>query len=486
MKCRRRWIIAMGLSFALGAWSASGTPCAGQSADNAFRPPAGDPSPADAQQTDAPEADDWIGFQEPPTDAAESQASARLQISPPSLPDPIAAVQPAPSPDEHVPAITQPATLPPTTLQPADDALAPASVLEPSFGGAYTATQTSPSHVSAQDVLDALRLTDDLIQPLGQPTTLVEALGQTHPQTHRAVVAGYWQVFAKSAELRSTVDQRAWLDAVGRPASSVDQALLAAARMECANRRIEAEMSVESATTELAGLLGRGDQPQPLAADRPWVGPYETQYQFYVAGGRGPRHAEQLHDAIGKQYPLVASRAESLRACRQAVSQAGQAYQTGQASLATLLEAIRLYDTSARQFIVAVTRYNQQIAEYALTVAPPQPTPQRVAAMLIPTSDDVELAHSTPPAQQPSSVRPSLAPVSHNAPITTSPSPSPYVQSSLSGPPSGFGGNSALPSPLVPQGNPSASPSSTPSAPTPQQQQPPYSANGGAFDGFRR
>jgi hypothetical protein len=222
----------------------------------------------------------------------------------------------------------------------------------------------------------------------GRPLTLLESVrGYQERSGQLRAIQEYWKTTTAIAEQHWASKESALLAAVKSPASPHDQALLHAARESANATATDAEMHALSARLALADLsrLGVRGEP-PIPADEPLVGEYHTNFESIFAQRAAPTRVVQMVRMLPVQQRLVVARAASVQASETLVEQTLNAYQSGQATISQLLEAVTALKLERRGFLAAVRDYNYSIAEYSLAAVGSGVSQERLVSTLVKTS----------------------------------------------------------------------------------------------------
>ena len=111
--------------------------------------------------------------------------------------------------------------------------------------------------------------------------------------------------------------------------------------------------------------------PLPLPADRPHVGPYRTNFDWFAAAGSPAVRARLIDRTLPVRRKAIDARNDAVEAARLAYEAASDAYQTGGVGVSTVLDSLDLWSQQRRAFLAAVCDYNHDIADYALAVVGP-------------------------------------------------------------------------------------------------------------------
>ena len=218
----------------------------------------------------------------------------------------------------------------------------------------------------------------------GQPRSITELLAATDIESRPVLIRSYWAVFEKWARRVTAHIESEQLAELRTPDSAIERDMIGTANSLAKARVIESEMEMETAQQLLAQFVPRGsNEVLPLANDLPLVDEYVTRHAEWGKHFGFNARLDQINQSLPKSLQIIQARADASTKCRQVVQQAIQAFNQNQLPLGNAIEAIRMFRESQQDFIRAVNRYNQDIAEYALTVAPFGQAAEQVVAMLI-------------------------------------------------------------------------------------------------------
>jgi hypothetical protein len=212
-------------------------------------------------------------------------------------------------------------------------------------------------------------------------------LGQTTLGTRRAEpVAAYWRLTHTLAAYHYALEEERFLGALDAAGSREDQPVLAAAQAAAKAERAEARLAAIRAQQALAQVVAATTHGEPpLPADRPFVGAYRTYFQQLNERGAAADELRQIDETLPIIHEVVDAQAQAVGAAGAALNQILRGREHGQASLVSVLDAHERLRRHRRAFLAAVEEYNGQSARYALSVAVPAATGERVVAMLIGT-----------------------------------------------------------------------------------------------------
>jgi hypothetical protein len=289
------------------------------------------------------------------------EASESIMDSNPSAPDIRQPVQIVPqSPSEPAGAVP---------------VIQPASHLEP--------LPTDPM-TTAQQVIQIFDVTRTAEALPGKPISIGEALSGATIESRSELIHAYWSVFerwARRVAVQTEVDR---LSELSEPGSPIELELVESARLLAKARLIECELDLDLAQRRLAQFVPPSEPGVlPLAKDLPLVNEYVTNFATMPNQAMTHPRLGQIDRALPKTLEILQARGDAVARCNAVVRQAIQAFNQRQMPLSSALEAIRMLRESQFEFIRTTLRYNQDIAEYALAVAPIGQPADQVVAMLI-------------------------------------------------------------------------------------------------------
>jgi hypothetical protein len=210
-------------------------------------------------------------------------------------------------------------------------------------------------------------------QPMpGFPLTLEEALHQTAPESRRAMVAAYWQVW-RELQLWTLGQETAGMN---RQVADVGQA------SEQAVQRTVRELALQNSQAALRQFfpgLAQGDY-RPVPVDRPLVASYTTHYEWYAERGRGSEELARLDAAL----PVLLRDIERHAAMALAeVDGTDRAQQSGGPGVNGVGFSPNP-NTAMAPFLETVCQYNSAVSHYTLTLITNQPAPVELVRMLVP------------------------------------------------------------------------------------------------------
>ena len=204
----------------------------------------------------------------------------------------------------------------------------------------------------------------------GRPISLGEALARrSDRESQLRITHAYWKLTVATAAYHYAVleNARVW---DGEPARREDAGFVNSVRAAATAKVHEAKLLALTSQHELAEVLGLGTGAAlPLAYDPPHTGAYATRIDELFVGRSAPPRVRQIHGTLPALRQAIQARA-------QAAFEASEAFEAAQRGVAG--GSVRVEDWLARlnhvgqqrQALLAVVRaYNDDIADYALTVA---------------------------------------------------------------------------------------------------------------------
>jgi hypothetical protein len=329
-------------------------------------------------------------------DTAEIPQPMRPTVPGPARPSEVAPVET--QPQQSVPGVLRErptGEFPPSAPSSAPSAatLLPAEPVAERFPSASPATST-PTAASAPDI-QAWQIASSMLEQIlmmdDQPATplrrvrLIETLSrQGDPSLSSVAIREYWDLVQAIAAARYSADKVRLLTDVARPATEGDQALLAESLATAEAEEAAANDRLLASQYELLRVTGLSlDGGLPWPADVPHVAPYRTQFTTIFANRQAPLGVQQIHHRLPGKLTLIEKRLAAMSAAENAVDALSVAYQSGRAQLVPVIGSIERLDRSRREFLASVVDYNQQIADYALSVVGPNVGPETLVATLI-------------------------------------------------------------------------------------------------------
>ena len=219
----------------------------------------------------------------------------------------------------------------------------------------------------------------------GEPVKLIDMLRQPlSSQQKQPMVHQYWETYYDWTSLVAAKQYQQWLSQIPSSVSPTDKSILNAARVAAENSVLASEIQLGKSQSRLVQFMpNRTSTLLPLPNDAPLIQKYNTNYELYKAHRRMPTSLLGIDQMLPKTLELIGRRANAVRASKTAADQAVAALSSRQSTMATALEAGRIWRAAERDLVASVTSYNQAIADYSLSVSTGYQTPEQVVAMLI-------------------------------------------------------------------------------------------------------
>ena len=257
-------------------------------------------------------------------------------------------------------------------------------VVEPE--GAVPTTANKPVTAGrAKQLTLALHRDRTLPGAFGEPLGLEECLRSRSGGERRGLIKTYWLLRQRAAEYLLLAEQvKLFEDLSGRDDEQPGALRLHSARTAAEAALREAHIGLLEAQFALATRIGRVSYPAwPTASTIPHAGRYllklEAQPRQLVESWPLRRLAAVIPGLAGsvRQRATAVVEAEAARAAATA------SYRSGGQSIERVLDSIDRQTAETLAFLQAVTDYNCEIAEYALTVLPPNTPSEKLMAALV-------------------------------------------------------------------------------------------------------
>jgi hypothetical protein len=225
----------------------------------------------------------------------------------------------------------------------------------------------------------------------GQALRLAEVLARSSVRSRQIELAhAYWKLTTAIGQFHVSLDEHGQLASLEKIAADAGSAGAADARVlgmeahAAAARREEARLQAVAAQAELADLLQLpSGAPLPLPYDLPHVGGYQTHFERLFAGRVPPSRLRLVDRALPLRREAIEARAAAIRAALDALEAAFAGVNQRAATPRDVARHVVSLAEQQRAFLNAVQSYNDDIADYALTLASPSATATELLAMLI-------------------------------------------------------------------------------------------------------
>jgi hypothetical protein len=337
-----------------------------------LRPRRNEPTPADPRTRPKPSADDLLPLETGPQtlpampelrDAGEPPA--RLSI-------------PAGEPPRRV----EPVELPRATFAPVPTAGEARQAMKV---GAYD-TELTPG-AQAKQIALALHAARPMPAAAGQPLSLRDCLAQRGQTDRQTVIDAYWLLAQRVAEYHLAGQRLQWcgelLSVVERAGSAAALAQVQAAQQSAAAAIEDARLAMLDAQFDLARRMTLAEAvAPPLPSTAPHWGRYLTDAERLPQPAAAAWSLRRLAGLIGARAVVIQRQAAAVVAAEDA-RQSTAAGLSRQGGVAAALEAVAAQAAAAQQMLRTLTEHNSAIAEYALSVLPPQVGDDELLAALV-------------------------------------------------------------------------------------------------------
>ncbi len=267
---------------------------------------------------------------------------------------------------------------------------------QPSTAAATPAPrQLSQGTQMAKSLLSELTNAQASMNGTGQPMQLLDIVTLNPNSSQRkALVNQYWQTYSAWAKYRFAVDERQWLQQMSQSRNESDRAAIEAAQSVANDTVDSAALELNRQQHLLNGFIGGPkSETLPMPSDTPLVTRYRTNFEIYDAQQHMHQNLRAIDDWLPKQQVLIGNQAMTVQRSRNAAMQNIRAIAQGQ-PIATALHTLAICRQSQESFISSVVKYNQSIADYALSVRPYH-SAEKSVAMLIPMKSNAAESQPT-------------------------------------------------------------------------------------------
>lgn len=264
----------------------------------------------------------------------------------------------------------------------------------------------------ADALIRSLTTPNELALP-GVATRLADLMSRLVDRRQQIeVTQTYWKLSASVGEYRIAADCFHRLQQLVPPADATGQAPvdpLVDARLSAAEARLrEAEADVlghQYALAEASHWPSSGELPLPT--DAPLTSGYNTRFDRVYGNAPPPPRAVLIDRSLPLRHRSIEMRAAAVTAASHAAEGDFDAYVQEKVDLTIVLESINELARQQRAFVVVVRDYNRDIAEYALSIAPPGLANEKLIGMLLgtPGSAATRGQQDSSLAEQPEGVR---------------------------------------------------------------------------------
>jgi hypothetical protein len=279
---------------------------------------------------------------------------------------------------------------PTITVVPGNSAEPAGSMEKPALGtNASTPAQSAATSTVAKNMIAEALGPRQLSTLVGQPLGLGTALAAVSDRRQQLEVAhAYWRLVETLADYHYALDYEKRLERLVIERHE-GESLLRAARASATAAARESELAAVTAQHDLAAAAQMAASASlPVPADQPHTGGYRTSFSELFAKRPAPPRARMLDQTLPIRRRAIDARAAAVEAAHQAASAAADKYRSDRAPMSEALVTADELRRQQRAFVGAVCRYNSDIADYALSVAPQGVKGQSLLGMLIGSGRD--------------------------------------------------------------------------------------------------
>lgn len=273
-----------------------------------------------------------------------------------------------------------------------NDSIAVSSAGEVASTLLYPALVNATPTVRSKQLALALHWDRSLPEGIGRPMTLEECLSRQFGGDRRTTIEVFWTVRQRAAEYQAIAQEIEFIDNLmpvalehrAKPTGAVEMLFLRAARLEAKANLHEAQAALVESQFDLAlRTQTLADGQWPLSSTPPHAGLYqlnlEAQPRSLVETWPVRRLAATIPACIAslQEYAASVVTADTDR------EQAFVKYAKGSLSVEQVIEKVSHQTRQTFEFLQLLSEYNLFIAEYALTVLPPNAPANRISAALV-------------------------------------------------------------------------------------------------------
>ena len=219
----------------------------------------------------------------------------------------------------------------------------------------------------------------------GTPVSLFEMLSQPIAiQQRDSLIHQYWETYYDWAALVVAQEHQAWAQSLPTNVSAAEQLMVQAEQRLAQDRLLAAQIQMGKSQSRLLDFFvnSRADDFLPLPNDRPTIFPYDTHYEQERKRRTLPSSLRGIDQMLDGTNRLIAMRANTVNAARQARSQLLAAVPARQTTLASVIQAGELCRVAELDLVASVVNYNQAIGNYMATAFPSTPAESLVTSLL--------------------------------------------------------------------------------------------------------
>jgi hypothetical protein len=315
----------------------------------------------------------------PPRDSLQAVGKNEPTLAPPR--DSAAAPQPPPAPQTRT---ANKPVMPTSAASAAPGESAAASPL-------YAALRDAAPGVRTKELIAALHWDRSLPPKAGQPISLLDCLLRDSGTDRQATINAFWQVRQRAAEYQVLAQQVELLEAFEplalehrkAPTGAVDMLRLRRAQLAADAALREAHVALIEAQYRLALRIGAtGEAAWPLASTVPHGGKYLMMVEGQPQAVAQSWPVRRLAATIPGLAASVEQHAASVVESDAARVDAAEKYRGG-GPIDAAVEGVTAQTRLTLALLETVTDYNRAIAEYALTILPPDIAADRLVSALV-------------------------------------------------------------------------------------------------------
>lgn len=325
----------------------------------------------------------------PPAGAPTPMTSPPPSYAPSAVPpDPVftAAAQ------KKTPTAGAPSSTPPSTVAPISTPV-PGNSPRPATSAPASAATTQPVVPDSARAVELVREAIALPKSTtieGKERSLYETLAPLGDRRRQLeAVTAYWKLAAETAEYHFDWQQTQFLEhlnkAMNGRGNDPTTAAEVGSRLATSQARLrESELRLYDAQFDLSQQSWQTNgAARPLTTDLPHTGSYKTKFESLFGNGVPSGRLVLLNRTLPLRQEIVNARAESVWAAQSGYEQTFSAFQQGRLPAEEVLAALDDFRRRRSEFVEAVRKYNDEIAEYAFSSAPEGISTAALVGMLL-------------------------------------------------------------------------------------------------------
>ena len=258
--------------------------------------------------------------------------------------------------------------------------------------GFYSALIEARPAVRAKHLTLSLHGNSNLPEGSGESIELAQCLAGLSQADRRRVIAAYWLTRQRAAEYQALAQQVQFLEELAtfvierrnEPSGAEAMLHVRAAELAAEADLLQARLELLDAQFQLTNSMGLPlDSPWLLPATVPHSGSYELQLEAQPRELVESWSFRRLAATIPALADALLKRAASVVEADTTRASATVACQTGTKGVDDVLASIKFQTDQTLAFLDGLTKYNQAIGDYALTVLPPAISGEQLADRLV-------------------------------------------------------------------------------------------------------